>query len=113
MLDRIDDRMREVTRRVSLVHNIERAPPLSEIVKDTPIQIGLLRGKIGVEEPLPTLERSARTGQAFARKQSGEFLTAFENAYGDQLHRYYATLEPSAENLPSQQPLNYDDNEPF
>ena len=42
-----------------------------------------------------------------------ELLTAFENAYFDQLHRYYATLEPSAENLPSQLPLNYDHDNPF
>ncbi len=32
-----------------------------------------------------------------------ELLTDFENAYFDQLHRYYATDEPSAENLPAPQ----------
>jgi hypothetical protein len=41
-----------------------------------------------------------------------ELVTGFENAYFDQLHRYHATSESSAENLPSQQPQNYD-NEPF
>jgi len=41
-----------------------------------------------------------------------EFVTAFENAYFDQLHRYYATSESSADNLPPNQPQN-DDNEPF
>lgn len=41
-----------------------------------------------------------------------ELLTAFENAYYDQLHRYYATDEPPAENLPSHYPQN-DDNDPF
>ena len=41
-----------------------------------------------------------------------ELLTAFENAYYDQLHRYYATDEPPTENLPSHEPQN-DDNDPF
>ena len=41
-----------------------------------------------------------------------ELVTGFENAYFDQLHRYYATDEPSAENLPPHQPQNYD-NDPF
>ena len=41
-----------------------------------------------------------------------ELLTGFENAYFDQLHRYYATNEPSAENLPSHEPHN-DDIDPF
>ena len=33
-----------------------------------------------------------------------ELLTGFENAYFDQLHRYHATHEPSAENLPPDEP---------
>ena len=41
-----------------------------------------------------------------------ELVTGFENAYFDQLHRYYATAESSAENLPPDQSQN-DDNEPF
>ena len=41
-----------------------------------------------------------------------ELATAFENAYFDQLHRYYATSESSAENLPPDEPQN-DDNHPF
>jgi hypothetical protein len=39
-------------------------------------------------------------------------LTGFENAYFDQLHRYDATHEPSADNLPPDEPQNYD-NDPF
>jgi hypothetical protein len=41
-----------------------------------------------------------------------ELVTGFENAYFDQLHRYYATAESCAENLPLDQPQN-DDNDPF
>ena len=41
-----------------------------------------------------------------------ELVTSFENAYFDQLHRYYATAESSAEDLPPDQPQN-DDNDPF
>jgi hypothetical protein len=41
-----------------------------------------------------------------------ELVTGFENAYFDQLHRYYATDESSADNLPADQPQN-DDNDPF
>jgi hypothetical protein len=43
-----------------------------------------------------------------------DLLTGFENAYFDQLHRYYATHphEPSAENLPPPQHLAPDDD-PF
>jgi len=40
-----------------------------------------------------------------------ELLTGFENAYFDQLHRYYATHEPSAENLPP--PHLAPDEDPF
>ena len=40
-----------------------------------------------------------------------ELVTGFQNAYFDQL-RYYATHEPSAENLPPREPQNYD-NDPF
>ena len=41
-----------------------------------------------------------------------ELVTGFENAYFDQLHRYYYdddTGEPSAQNLLPQQPLNPDE----
>jgi len=41
-----------------------------------------------------------------------ELVTGFENAYFDQLHRYYTTSESSAENLPPDAPQN-DDNDPF
>lgn len=42
-----------------------------------------------------------------------ELVTGFENAYFDQLHRYYdATRKPSAQNLPRQQPPNPDED-PF
>lgn len=41
-----------------------------------------------------------------------ELVTGFENAYFDQLHRYYATSESSAEKLPPDEPQN-DDNDPF
>ena len=41
-----------------------------------------------------------------------ELVTGFENAYFDQLHRYYATAESSADNLPPDPPQN-DDNDPF
>ena len=41
-----------------------------------------------------------------------ELATAFENAYFDQLHRYYATSESSADNLLPDEPQN-DDNDPF
>lgn len=42
-----------------------------------------------------------------------ELVTGFENAYFDQLHRYYDdTCEPSAQNLRPQQPLN-PDGDPF
>ena len=41
-----------------------------------------------------------------------ELVTSFENAYFDQLHRYYAIHEPPAENLPPDQPQN-DDDDPF
>ena len=41
-----------------------------------------------------------------------ELVTSFENAYFDQLHRYYYdddTDEPSDQDLPWQQPLNPDE----
>jgi hypothetical protein len=41
-----------------------------------------------------------------------ELLTGFENAYFDQLHRYYATAESSTDNQPPDPPQN-DDNQPF
>jgi hypothetical protein len=41
-----------------------------------------------------------------------ELVTGFENAYFDQLHRYYATHEPSAEIPPSPQHLAPDED-PF
>jgi hypothetical protein len=41
-----------------------------------------------------------------------ELVTGFENAYFDQLHRYYTTSESSADNLPPDEPQN-DDNDPF
>jgi hypothetical protein len=41
-----------------------------------------------------------------------ELLTGFENAYFDQLHRYYATDEPPAEIPPSPQHLA-PDKDPF
>jgi hypothetical protein len=41
-----------------------------------------------------------------------ELVTGFENAYFDQLHRYYATAESPADNLPPDQ-LRIDDNDPF
>jgi len=41
-----------------------------------------------------------------------QLLTGFENAYFDQLHRYYTTHEPSADNLPPPQHLTPDDD-PF
>jgi len=41
-----------------------------------------------------------------------ELVTGFENAYFDQLHRYYASAESSADTPPSDQPQN-NDNEPF
>jgi hypothetical protein len=41
-----------------------------------------------------------------------ELVTGFENAYFDQLHRYYTTAESSADNLPPDKPRN-DDNDPF
>ena len=41
-----------------------------------------------------------------------DLLTAFENAYFDQLHRYYATRESAAESPPS--PPHIDpDQDPF
>jgi hypothetical protein len=39
-----------------------------------------------------------------------ELVTSFENAYFDQLHRYYATHEPSAESPPSPQHLAPDED---
>lgn len=41
-----------------------------------------------------------------------ELVTGFENAYFDQLHRYYATTESSADNHPPDEHQN-DDNDPF
>jgi hypothetical protein len=41
-----------------------------------------------------------------------ELVCGFENAYFDQLHRYYAAHEPLAENLPPPQPLA-PDQDPF
>jgi len=41
-----------------------------------------------------------------------QLLTGFENAYFDQLHRYYATQQSSAENLPPNEPQS-DDIDPF
>jgi hypothetical protein len=69
-----------------------------------------------MNEPGPTLwlAKSDLSDEAAAQLLDflHELLTAFENAYFDQLHRYHATREHSAESIHS--PQRSDPNEdPF
>lgn len=69
-----------------------------------------------MHEPGPSLWLATPQLSDEAAAQLLDFLhelpTGFENAYGHQLRRYYAARDPSAKNLRSHEPQNYD-NDPF